>query len=366
MFNKNTTPNVTSGNVGRKLDQVANWDIGHVEEEYTKGLPQPFDFKIVVNWHKLMVARLKFLQESNIDGIRSTSSLQDMDSSNEEDPEEVCFDYSPSSLEDLDSLSGSHLVSYLGYIVINCLKFITGDEGGKTRAEFPAHVSENFNKFWGQNVTLPTPPPHPRLAALLARSFSTKSPMCLSLLSPLVWTMKNPPRSPSVNLDELLREGILEPLSNYSLGAFYWYVKANDYINNLLLKEPNMASIKMSINRMIQFNNKLLRDTEGKQVEVTWKWARIFNSKAFPDLSIENNVLFTLTCIALTEGRKPDHQVWQMQSIRPYLEMKDIAIKLADNIRQMILKSFAKNFSSQLDELIQGDGKESSVAEPGF
>jgi hypothetical protein len=178
--------------------------------------------------------------------------------------------------------------------------------------------------------------------------------------------MKNPPKSPSVNLDKLLREGILEPLSNYSLGAFYWYVKANDYISNFPLKEPRMAPINISINRMIQFHNKFLRDTEGKKVELTWKWARIFNCDAFPDLSIENNVLFTLTCIALTEGRQPDHQVWQIQSIRPYLEMKDMAVKLADDIRQTILKSLAKNSSSQLDEPKLGDGKESSVAEPGI
>jgi hypothetical protein len=306
---------------------VGNWDCEPVEGEYCVGLPQPFDFQLVVKWHKVMVAKLKSLQESEINDVGFKSS----------------YDYCPSTFQDLDSLSGSHLVSYLAYIVINCLKFVVGDEGGMTRAEFPVRISDNFNKFWGQNISLATPPPHPRLASLFAKSFSMMSPPCLSLLTPLVWTIKHPPVDPSLKLDKLLMEGILEPLCHYSLGAFYWYLKANKYINNLP-KDLRMAQINVSIARMEQFKINYLRDTKGK--DVTWKWARIFDSEIFPEISIENNPLFTLTCIALTEGRQPDHQVWQLQSISPYLGMKDLAIKLAADIQEMSLKSNPSHHAS--------------------
>jgi hypothetical protein len=313
MASSTSSGGALSGEV-QNLELVPNWD-------KLRG-PSTEDVKVLVlcstafqnvTWHKAIVNRLRALQPSDISdtGILSGSS------------------HMPPGFLNLDYLPGSHLVSYLAYIVINCVSLAA--RGIKDNSEFP-NITEKFNKFWNHDVTLPTPLPHFRFSSRLAEIFERKSPQSGALLGPLVWTIKTPPK----NLDiEILGEGVLAPLyHNFSLvlERFVYLVDSkliNKFDKYVSLKKHERSEMITSLKESKDIIETFLVHMWN---EVTWKWVHLFTKRETGEISMDRHSFFTLTCIALKAKGLADHNDWQMEKIGPYLKDKEEAIRVANEI----------------------------------
>jgi hypothetical protein len=289
----------------QNLELVPNWD--KLGGPSTEDVRRSVLCSTVKNesWYKVLFDRLSALQPSDISdtGIPSGSNLM------------------PLGLLDLKSLPGSHLVSYLAYIVIHCVSLAA--RGVKDNSKFP-NITEKFNKFWNHDITLPTPPPDIRFSSGLAKTFERKSPQSRALLGPLVWTLKNPPQVLQV---EILSEDVLAPLENKFTTALKWYVKFVSLGYKEKLNNKNVFLLTFDIINFKKWCDILEKIDNKLRNKVTWKWAHLFTKRDIAEITMDHHSLFTLTCIALVGQSE-----WQTDQIRPYLKDKERAIKIANDI----------------------------------